>query len=254
MPKTFDILKKRWMEVAFLVFIIQFLSILSRVINYVLRSGGTNYDFLMPLNWTLSIFRFVVYVFYVFFYAGFLRSACVDGEQRQRLGTLYKIGSPFFGQILIFQLIAGLIKMGLLIYATSYSVNLLGKETYFSYRWILGLVSLAITIAFLKLRFFIPSLIIVRKLNINTAFKALKHYKLFAAKEMLIIFAFSYAVRWGGYPIIRLTSVIPPVYFVCQIVLGIILHVFSLAIMLSAVKFIYDNTETASEVTGEEVE
>ncbi len=114
--------------------------------------------------------------------------------------------------------------------------------------------SLVLTsIALLKLRFFIPSLIIVRKMNIIEAFKALKHYKLFAAKEMLIIFAISYVVRWVGNPI-KVTSVIRPVYFVSETALHLIINVFTLAIMLSAVKFIHDNTEAASEAAGEQVE
>ena len=221
---------------------------------YVYRSGGTNADLSTPIFWVIYIFGIAVYIFYVFFYAGFLRSACVDGEQTQRLGTLYKIGSPFFGQILIFQFIVSLIYAGWYQILCPYLVNLLGREIFFSHKWLFGLMSFAITIALLKLQYFIPSLIIVRKLNIITAFKALKHYRLFAAKEMLIIFALSYVVRWGGNPIIKLTSVIRPVYFVSETALRLILNVFSLAIMLSAVKFIYDNTETTSEATGEQVE
>lgn len=253
MPKTFDILKKRWMEVVFLVCFTSSPSIVSRAF-IILRSGRTNTGPLIALNWAIAIFGWAVYIFYIFFYAGFLRSVCIQREQTQRLGTLFKIGIPFFGQILIFQLISSLINMGLLIYPSNYLVNLLGTETYFSYSWVFNLVSLAITIALLKLRLFIPSLIIVRRLNIITAFKALKQYKLFAAKEMLVIFALSYVVSWGGYRIIKLTVVIRPVFLISETALHLILNVFSLAIMLSAVKFIYDNTETTSEATGEQIE
>ena len=253
MPKTLDILKKRWIEVAFLVCFIYFPSILSIVVSYGLRSEGRNTGLLMPLSFVLFSLSLVVYVFYVFFYAGFLRSACIYGEQRQKLGTLYKIGSPFFKQILIFRFMTSLIFAGWYYFPYPYLVNLVGIEFAFSHRWVFRFMSLVIAIAFLKLQYFIPSLIIVRKLNIITAFKALKQYKLFAAKEMLMIFALSYVVRWVGNPI-KVTSVIRPVYFVSETALHLIQNVFSLAIMLSAVKFIAENTETVSEAAGEIIE
>ena len=259
MPKTFDILKKRWPEVAFIVFLYSLPNLTSTIImqvhNWRLMSGNGNTHNLQQLMWATPILSLIIGALLIFLNAGFLRTAYLYGKQIQGLGTLLKTGAPFFIQFFIVSFIYQLIMKGAI------SINALimqrvGYENYKPYSWVFMLVMLIIAIALLKLRLFIPSLIIVCKLNVITAFKELKYYRLLAAKETLMLFATSYllgtvgSLLWGG--IFRLGFIM--VYHIGFLILHFILNLFSLAIMLSAVKFIDDNTETASQITGEQVE
>jgi len=257
MPKTFDILKKRWPEVAFIVFLGAMPNLISTIIIHVYQRMATSGDMdthnWQQLMWAIPVISLIISVLFIFFQAGFLRTACLYGKQKQGLWTLFKTGAPFFIQFFIILFISRLIMSGVN-YIVGFAVNQVGIESFRSHLWVLMLVQGVLVIALLKLWLFIPSLIIVRRLNIITAFKSLKHYRLLAAKETLILYAISFIVGLTGSFLFKF---IPGFYLAHPIdkcILHFITELFSLAIMLSAVRFIADNTETASEIMGEQVE
>lgn len=240
MPKTFDILKKRWKEVVFLLLLPGVLW-LTRTW---LREG---HSLTMPhLSSLLSLF---IMIALVFFRAGFLRTASLYGEQKQEIRTLFTVGKEFFVQLFLFGIIYGM-PIGLATMALNYILRAkLGITSYLSFMLSLLLLS----IIFIKIALLIPALIITDKLNIVNAFKALRNYRILEAKEMLILFAIQQAFGFAKL-LNNFLADMKFVLFSVRFIETVITHLLTLAIMLSAVKFIADNTETASEATGEEVE
>ena len=247
MPKTFDILKKRWPEVAFMVIFCTLPGLTSMIMLRLRHTTAMDTYHFQSLMAATSIASITVSILFIFLQTGFLRTACLYGEQRYGLWTLFKTGSPFFIWLFILFIIEAIVTMT----ATSIIATILYRIECQDYRvlsWSHTIVSLLLTIAILKLKLFMPSLIIVRKLNIITAFKKLKHYRLLAAKETLMLFAIICLIGKIGFRLIGFTPDGHLSKFIVFVILSLIINLLSITMMLSAVKFIDDNTETATEV------
>jgi len=240
MPKTFDILKKRWIEVTIL-------AISPSIIQLIQRATSTgNYHTISLLS---SLFCIVLFILLLVCRAGFLRTASLYGGQKQEIRTLFTVGKVFFVQLFLFGIIYG-IPIGMATMALSYILRVkLGIPSNLSF--ILPL--LLLNIIFIKIALCIPALIITCKLNVVNAFKALKDYRILEAKELLVLFAiqqvFGFAKLLNNF-----LADMKFVLFSVRFIENIITHLLTLVIAVSAVKFIADNTEIASEVTGEQVE
>lgn len=259
MPKTFEILKKRWMEVVFLMTLTSLPTIHRLFFNEQLAkmnaSGRVTDEHLQLIIIAMFIVMLLVGVVTVFFNAGFLRTACVDGVKKQGIWAMFKTGIPFFPPLFVILFLEKLLATGSM-YPAKYVLTQYGKEAYEAYSWAWWLIPLVVTIAVLKLRLFIPALIVARKLNIVTAFKALKNYRLFAAIEVLTLFVISWVFGQTGYRLFGFAAKSLTGYYAGTIVLNLIINLLSLAVMLSAVRFIAENTETACEadLTAEDAE
>ncbi|MCK5565046.1 MAG: hypothetical protein KAJ07_07330 [Planctomycetes bacterium] len=103
---------------------------------------------------------------------------------------------------------------------------------------------LLLSIIFIKIAILIPALIITCKLNVIDAFKALKNYRILEAKELLVLFAIQQVfgfVRLLDKHLIDSKTVLMATGFIGTIISNLI----TIAIMLSAIKFIADNTVDA---------
>ena len=239
MPKTFDILKKRWREVGLLL-------LLSSILW--LPQGLPYAPTLSALSMVLQL---VISILAVIFRAGFLRTAYLYGEQKQEIRTLFTIGKAFFVQLFLFGIIYGL-PIGL---ATNKLSDIFRINFGFPSLLPLILASLILSVVFIKLALFIPALIITGKLNVINAFKALKNYRILEAKELLVLFVIQqvfWAVKFLDNVLIDSKAAL----FATGIIETVIGQLLTLAIMLSAVKFIDENTEETVEIeiTAEDAE
>ncbi len=238
--RTFDILKNRWREVTFLI-------LLPSV--FLLTQTWLRDRHSLTMSLLSSLLSLFIMIALVFFRAGFLRTASLYGKQKQEIKTLFTIGKDFFVQLFLFGIIYG-IPIGLATAALSYILRVkLGIMSYLSFM----LPLLLLGIIFIKIALLIPALIITCKLNVVSAFKALKNYRILEAKEMLVLFAIQQAFGFAKL-LNNFLADMKYVLFSVRFIETVITHLLTLAIMLSAVKFIADNTKDASEIEGEEVE
>ena len=233
MPKTFDILKKRWREVAFLVLSPSIIQLIQRA------TFARNYHTILLLS---SLFCTVLFILLFVFRIGFLRTAYLYGKQKQEIRTLFTIGKEFFVQLFLFGIIYG-IPIGAATMVLSHILRVrLGIPSRLSFM----LPLLLLNIIFIKIALLIPTLIITCKLNVINAFKALKNYRILEAKELLVLFAiqqvFGFAKLLNNF-----LADMKFVLFSVRFIETVITHLLTLAIAVSAVRFIADNIETTTE-------
>ena len=231
---TFDILKKRQPEVAIIVVV--------GLLRWLAPMGAslTRNSILQRCS---GIIMLAVAALLLLLRAGFLRTAYLHGGNRQRIVTLLQTGIHFFGQLFIFACLYGIIQMA----PTLILVRFISP----SKSWILGLFNIALTVVLMKPLLLVPAMIIVCKMRAFDALRSFMVYKIFEAKELLILFAAQQIFRLlylFARPLLEFGGIIGHSTNAINNIVGTLL---TIAVALSAVLFVAKRTNLAIENTEE---
>ena len=232
MPKTFDILKKRWPEVA-VILAVGLLRWLGPIVVSVIRNST-----LQKSYWLIML---AVLALMLILQAGFLRTAYLYGGKGQRISTLLQTGIHFFWQLFIFACLYGIVRLApKLILVRFISPSKL---------WIVGLFNIALAVVLIKPLLLVPAMIIVRKMRAFEGLKGFMKYHIFEAKGLLILFVVAQLFRALNL-FVRPSLETPRIvnYFI-DVTTSIIMTLLGLAISLSAVLFVGSKTAPATEPT-----
>ena len=235
MPRVFDIIKSRWLEVALIVLIglVQFFWLkLAQTImpnsqlSLLLAKGGV-WLILIVLGTIINL--------------GFLRTACLLGETRWHLPGLIETGYKFFWRICGF---AGLFVIALLV--ITWGIFQIVRLFVFQNNTFLGGDSPAPEwvrfacffiggVVLIKPFLLVPALVIARDCRMFTAFKYFKQIQIYRAKTVLLLFFILQAL-----PFLLLT--LPAFSFAVQYILIGLFSVagtlLAVALSLSAIRYV----------------
>ena len=172
--------------------------------------------------------------------AGFLRTAYLHGGNRQRIVTLLQTGKRFFWQLFIFACLCGIITVALGLFL----IGIIGAGYFKS---IGGLSIIVLEVVLMKPLFLVPAMIIVRKMLVFDALRSFTMYKIFEARELLILFA---ARQVFGLlclfvrPSLENSGII---YYSTSVITNVVGTLLAIAIALSAVLFVGSKTTPATE-------
>jgi len=227
---TFDILKKRQPEVAVIlaVGLLRWLGPMGASLtqNSILKSGS-------------SLIMLAVAALLLILRAGFLRTAYLYGDNRQRIVTLLQTGKRFFWQLFIFACLFGIILM----IPTLIIVGIVSP----SESWILGLCIIALEVILMKPLLLVPAMIIVRKMQAFDAIRSFMTYKIFKAKKLLTLFAAQQIFEFLSLltrPLLEKSSI---TFHFMNVITNIVGTLLMIAIALSAVLFVAKRTKLATE-------
>ncbi len=175
--------------------------------------------------------------------AGFLRTAYLYGGKGQRIVTLLQTGKRFFWQLFIFASLYGIIFLAL----TLSLRGIIGA----GYLSIGGLGIIVLEVVLMKPVLLVPAMIIVHKMRVFDALRSFMTYKIFEAKELLILFAARQALGLlclSARPSLEKGGII---YYSTSVITNIVGTLLIIAIALSAVLFVAKRTNLAIEDTEE---
>lgn len=229
---TFAILKKRQPEVA-VILAVGLLSWLGPMGASLIRNS-----ILLRGSWLIML---AIAALLLILRAGFLRTAYLYGDKRQRIVTLLQTGRPFFWQLFIFACLYGIIRLA----PTLILVRFISP----SKSWVVGLFNIALAVVLIKPLLLVPAMIIVHKMRAFEGLKCFMKYHIFEAKELLILFAAQQVFRLLHLFVRPLLSKPRIVYYFTSATTNIIMTLLGLAIALSAVLFVGSKTAPATEPT-----
>ena len=246
MPETFEILKKRWVEVAVIVA----LGILRWLVPMVTAVAGISI-----LRYLSQLLVMAIAAVILIARAGFLHTAHLYGDRRQRISTLLQTGKHFFWQLLVFYAMYGILMLliGLLLVRVSLLyTSPSGLRTFLTWRF--ALCSIALAVALAKPLLLVPALIIIRNCRAFEGIKLVWSYKLLRAKELLLFFAIQQAFM-------LVPIFMPPPkeagdisYHLTHAGNNIISSLLVIVVALSAVRFVAGETEKEDQVREVEIE
>ena len=252
MPGTFEILKKRWPEVAVIIALAtipQFL--FGMAMRTILSKAGVEYGFAQSANYLHSVLWLIVAVILMIIGAGFLRTAYLHGTESHRIPTLLRKGKHFFWRLLVFSMIWGLIYMLLPMVIIGMRARYMTRTDLATIMpWINTFCMIAVTVAFMKLVLLVPALVIVRDIGLIHAVKSIREYKLFSAKELLILFGIQQAQRFVCILLMPLREINEIFDRSMSLAINIVGYFLVIAIALSAVRFVAEKSlpiETAKQ-------
>ncbi len=181
MKSVFEILKERWIEVGVIV-------ALGLIRVFINRLPGFPYNF-MPACISQAFFLVLVGVIMIV-RAGFLRTAYLYGQERQKISRLVSTGKHFFWRLLIFSLIYAIILNGFYWGVMGVLRFCIGSSGFPGFTgWASRFCGLTVRIALMKPLLLVPAMIIVHDCGVIEGIKNVWAYKLFRAKGLLIFFA-----------------------------------------------------------------
>jgi hypothetical protein len=184
-------------------------------------------------------------------YLGFLATACTEGESPKQPAQLVSVGRLFFWRMLRFQIILGVIYMGIsvVILVIVQSVVLGAEELSGIPDWVAHLCSFAALVVLAKPMLFIPAVMIVRDRMVLEAVGLLKEYRFFEAKDLVRAFFVCFATV---YLLSSLLGLIKPggVYYYAAVgIYAVVSSALIVAVTLGAVLFVGSKTAPATEPT-----
>ncbi|RLI98443.1 MAG: hypothetical protein DRP08_08150, partial [Candidatus Aenigmatarchaeota archaeon] len=190
MAKTFEILKKRWMEVAVIIAIAMIPQILFSI-KALIKSP-------MSFSYLYTSLMIITTVILTIVRAGFLRTAYLHGTQSYRIGALFGEGKRFFWRLFVFLIILTVIYGLFQMFITFIMTRCIAEDNYLMiFRWSNTLCTIAVTVALMKPVLLVPALVIVRDISLIDAVKSIREYKLFSAKELVTLFGVQQVLRFS---------------------------------------------------------
>jgi hypothetical protein len=248
--KTLEILKARWPETTLIIGFY----ILSLFVNKLLSNVHTKASPLLGLINFIFIIAFIT--IFELLIIGFQRTFYLEGQQRQSLIVLLRIGAHFFWRMVGIEFIF-LFVFGVLAWITFFIIKqLLPIEagfwgTYKNYPIVYQLCFTIPSLILIKPSLLIPTLIIVLDCRISQSFKLFRQFKLLDAKELVVLFLTSIAIAFLWIFLPSIESAVTISQFVLTVAKSIIQQFVSLMIVVLAVRFVtsrnlvYDNRSSS---------
>jgi len=184
-------------------------------------------------------------------YLGFLATAYSEGPAPKQPAQLVSVGRLFFWRMLRFQVILGVIYIGIsfVILVIVQSVMLGAKDVSGIPDWVAHLCSFAALVVLAKPMLFIPAVMIVRDRMVLEAVGLLKEYRFLEAKDLVRAFFVCFATV---YLLSSLLGLIEPgglYYYAAVGIYAVVSSALIVAVTLGAVLFVGSKTKLATEDT-----
>jgi hypothetical protein len=182
-------------------------------------------------------------------YLGFLATAYSEGAAPKQPGELVSVGRLFFWRMLRFQVILGVIYIGIsfVILVIVQSVVLGTEDVSNIPDWVAHLCSFAALAVLAKPMLFIPAVMIVRDRMVLEAVGLLKEYRFLEAKDLVRAFFVCFATV---YLLSSLLGLIKPggaFYYTAVGIYAVVSSALIVAVTLGAVLFVGSKTKSATE-------
>jgi len=183
--------------------------------------------------------------------AGFLRTACLYGDNRQQILTLLQTGAHFFWQLLVFYAMYRILQILLSLLLMRVSTLYASPSDFPTVvPWVSVFCSISLAVVLMKPLLLVPALIIVHDRRAFEAIKLIGQYRLFLAKELILLFAIQQAFRFVAIFMHSFAEKGGVFYYLMRAGNNIIPSVLVIVVTLSAVRFIAG--ETKDEIAPEE--
>lgn len=232
--KILEIMKVRWLEVAVII-LLPFLGQLFRK----LLSYSVKEQFITPQQYTSLIFTLpylVLSIVLVFLKCGFLRTVYLEGDKRQSIPQLFRVGTQFFWRFL---------GLGCLYMVPFYILILLTTRLVrpLTFLWTSQLSIAVLNLVLIKLILLLPAVIIVRDCKVFESFNLLRNYKLLDAKTLIGLYCFRIAFSFLNILLYFITGVTISQNIFFTVAYGIVSHFLYLMISIMAVRFVAGSYE-----------
>ncbi len=186
-------------------------------------------------------------------YLGFLATACTEGASPKQPAQLVSVGRLFFWRMLRFQIILGIVYMGIsfVILAIVQSVVLGQEDVSRIPDWIAHLCSFAALAVLAKPILLMPAVMIVRDCMVLEAIGLLKEYRFSEAKGLVRAFFICFATVYLLSSLLSLIETGNVFYYVLVGIYAVVSSALIVAVTLGAVLFVGSKTKLAIEDTEE---
>jgi len=255
-----EILKKRWPEAALVIVLQAGLIVLLEQISSQAQSleyePGT-----LPAHTgvILGVGTALFAIVWQMLYLGFLATACTTRHAPREPIELVKVGRYFFWRMLRFQIILGIVYIGIsFVFLAIVQSMVFGQKDVLSIPvWIAHLCSFAALAVLVKPMLLVPAVMIVRDRMVLEAFGMLREYKLSQAKGLLRAFFICFGAIFLLSSLQSLTGAAGVYHYVMAGISAIISSTLVLAVTLAAILFVAAKTKLATvhkDSTGEATE
>ena len=182
-------------------------------------------------------------------YLGFLATACTEGVSPKQPAQLVSIGRLFFWRMLRFQVILGVIYIGIsfIILVIVQSVVLGTEEVSGIPDWVAHLCSFAALAVLAKPMLFIPAVMIVRDRMVLEAVGLLKEYRFLEAKDLVRAFFVCFATVYLLSSLLGLIETGSVFYYALVGIYAVVSSALIVSVTLGAVLFVGSKTKLATE-------
>ena len=231
-------MKKRWPEVAIIIAIA---IIPPRLFEMITRSilvkSDASHGIFYTAHYLRTALELVIAAILIVIKAGFFRTAYLHGTENRRVGALFGQGRRFFWRMVVFGIILRLIYVPTQMVISFIIAKCAAPDNYLIISWWTSTLCMTIiSVALMKPVLLVPALIIVRDISLVDAVKSIREYKIFRAKELLILFGIQQGLNFVYLFLMPLRNAAfsQPLWFAR----GIIGYFLVVAIALSAVRFV----------------
>ncbi|MHC4425740.1 MAG: hypothetical protein ACYSYV_06565 [Planctomycetota bacterium] len=186
--KTLTILQSRWPEVTFIIGLHLSTLLMSRLLFSLVTKQVLGLDNFFLLQSAIGL---LLWAFLILVHCGFLRTAYLEGDNRQSVPVLIRAGKHFFRRIFLWNLMYAIPFLVLMLLHNNLIIRYIRPDELIvtnAVFWIKPLCSAAIELALIKLSLLIPALIIVLDCEVIASFKLLRWCKLSNARELIVLF------------------------------------------------------------------
>jgi hypothetical protein len=233
MPTTFVILKRRWPEVALIAALALFGTLGIELMGPDIEKEPT------AAGAVLLVGTILFYVVQMILHLGFVRTAYTEGDRAQEPVVLFKTGSHFFWRLFLFGMAyAGVyLLLGFVIFLIMHKIGLIEAGFLEATAQTRNLCFAASSLILVKLILLPPALIIVRDCGLVSAIRSIGQFRIFSAREPLVLFVILQAVTYFA-------AVLAPVdepkvsgHYVYTTTFSLASALITLAISISTVRF-----------------
>ncbi len=259
MPSTLEILKKRWPEVLLVVgFQVGVLMLFDQIMSLapVTESAGEKMGEISARHaFLLGLGTMTFWIISAMLRLGFLRTAYTDGCASCEPGYLLRTGRYYFWGFFRYEILVGVVCMGLASLVTSLvGAALLGVKTPEEMPKWLGTVSaFAASVAVVKYMTLMPAVMLGRDMMVRQSIVALREYKLAEAGRVTTVFVVSLGVVSAISIAVEYSGAEGWVRYMLVGFQGVMMSVALLVVYLEALRFV-GSREMPIEVEGEESE
>jgi hypothetical protein len=184
-------------------------------------------------------------------YLGFLATAYSEGASPKQPAQLVSVGRLFFWRMLRFQVILGIVYIGIsfVILAIVQSVVLGAEEVSGIPDWVAHLCSFAALAVLAKPMLFMPAVMIVRDRMVLEAIGLLKEYRFLDAKDLVRAFFVCFATVYLLSSLLGLIEAGSVFYYLLVGIYAVVSSALIVALTLGAVLFVGSKTAPTTEPT-----
>jgi hypothetical protein len=233
MPKTFEILKRRWPETALIVGLALFGSVGLELM------GPSSYAEPSAAGVVILIGTIIFYVVQMMLHLGFVRTAYLEGDRPQEPMVLLRTGRRFFWRLFLFSMMyAGMyLALGFVIFNIIKAAGFIKVGFMEAEIWSRNLCFVVSSLILVKFILLPPALIIVRDCGLIASIRAIRQFKILSAREPLVLFAALQAVTYFAAILAPIDKTETSGYYVYTIIFSLLSALITLAISVSTVRF-----------------